>query len=89
MARNTTSGEKALTETRIDSLEALINLNLRTLEQVIDNSIDNKKAALIFTGSRTVTSTLKVGLEAMKLGLAEVSGVSVSDNERLPLKSPK
>jgi hypothetical protein len=54
-------------------------LNLSTLENVINEKVDNKKAALIFTGSRTVTGSLKLGLEAMKLGMSRVAGVSIGD----------
>lgn len=62
----------------INNLNDLIRLNLDTLEDVMSGSIDNKKAALIFTGSRTVSSSLKLGLEAMKLGITEIGGVGVS-----------
>lgn len=61
----------------ISSFSDLVNLNLKTLEKVVSGDIDNKKAALIFTGSRTVTGTLKLGLEARKLGMKDVAGVNV------------
>ena len=78
--KNTDNESRNVTEkTSIKSLEDLINLNLRTLEDVIGGDIDNKKAALIFTGSRTVTSSLKLGLESMKLGLKNVGGLSIGN----------
>lgn len=67
---------------KIDSLESLIQLNLKTLEEVVSGTIDNRKAALIFTGSRTVTSELKVGIEAMKLGMTSISGVPTDGNKK-------
>lgn len=54
-----------------------MNLNLNTLEKVVAGEIDNRKAQLIFTGSRTVTSTLKLGIEAMKLGVKKIGGVQI------------
>jgi len=74
-------------EIRIKTLEDLLNLNLNTLEEVVNGQIDNRKAALIFTGSRTVTSSLKVGLEAMKLGLVKVAGMPVGNTAQLIEKS--
>lgn len=62
---------------RINTLEDLIRLELDTLEGVINETTDNKKAALLFTGARTVTATLKLGLEARKLGMGHVAGVDV------------
>ena len=66
---------KSVKMTTVNSLGDLINLNLRTLESVNDGLIDNRKAALIFTGSRTVTAGLKVGVEAMRLGMSNVAGL--------------
>ena len=68
---------------RIKTLEDLITLNLKTLEQVVDGIIDNRRAQLIFTGSRTVSSTLKLGIEAMKLGLGKIAGLPVGDSDKL------
>ena len=67
----------------VRTLEELITLNLSTLEDVVSGEIDNKKAALIFTGSRTVIGSLKLGLEAMKLGMTRISGVPIGDNKQL------
>ena len=67
---------------RINSLEDLVRLNLNTLQGVIDETIDNKKAALIFTGSRTVTGSLKLGIEALKLGMNRIGGVDVGKGIR-------
>ena len=61
--------------TSINSLEDLINVNLRTLENVVNETDDNRKAAVIFTGSRTITGILKLGLEATKAGLVQIGGV--------------
>ena len=78
MARKATEPQKTNeTKFSITSFADLINLNLETLEQVVSGDIDNKKAALIFTGSRTVTGTLKLGLEARKLGMKDVAGINV------------
>jgi len=67
--------ESTFEKIRIRSLEDLIDLNLSTLEDVVAGTIDNRKASLIFTGSRTVSSALKLGIEAMKLGLREIAGI--------------
>lgn len=72
----------------IKSLNDLVALNLETLGQVVTGDIDNRKAQLIFTGSRTITSSLKVGIEAMKLGLAKVSGIPIGDTRDL-LPTPR
>ena len=65
---------------RIKTLSDLIGLNIATLEDVVNSDTDLKKAALIFTGSRTITASLKLGLEAMKLGMKSVSGVDIDNN---------
>ena len=67
---------------RISSLEDLINLNLRTLEDVVNGDIDNRKAALMFTGSRTVAGSLKLALEAVKLGMGRLAGIDIGDSKR-------
>lgn len=67
----------------VRTLEDLVELNLSTLNGVIDEEIDNKKAGLIFTGSRTVCVALKLGIEAMKLGLRQVGGVEIGDGSRV------
>ena len=73
---------------RIESLEDLINLNLRTLENVVNDQIDNRKAGLIFTGSRTVAASFKLGVEAVKLGMSQVAGLNVGrSTKRLKEKS--
>lgn len=77
--RQNKESKNIVRKTSIKTLEDLINLNLSTLEDVINEDIDNKKAALIFTGSRTVTSSLKLGLESMKLGIRNISGISVGN----------
>ena len=69
--------------TKLESLRDLLFLNLRTLENVRDGEINNKKAALIFTGSRTVTGVLKLGVEASKLGLSMIGGVDVNSGVKL------
>lgn len=74
---------KTVKKASIKSLEDLINLNLRTLEGVVDGDVDNKKAALIFTGSRTVTASLKLGLESIKLGMKSISGMPVGQTGKL------
>ena len=61
----------------INSLEALIETNLRTLEGVANETIDNRRASVIFAGSRTVTGALKLGLEAMRLGMNSVAGFKI------------
>lgn len=76
MAAKTENNQKT-GQIRIKSLEDLINLNLSTLEKVINGGIDNRKAGLIFTGSRTVATAFKLGLEAMKLGMKQVAGMPV------------
>jgi hypothetical protein len=82
--KNTVDDSKKTSElVKIGSLEDLINLNLNTLGDVINNTIDNKKAALIFTGSRTVTSALKLGIEAMKLGLGNIAGLPMGEKPEL------
>lgn len=83
MAQNRSNNGKKITEIKIRTLEELISLNLNTLEQVVTNEIDNKKAALIFTGSRTVTSALKLGVEAMKLGMNKIAGMPTGDAKKL------
>jgi hypothetical protein len=75
----TTGGEKIA----INNLNDLVRLNLNTLEDVMAGDIDNKKAAIVFTGSRTVTAALKLGLEAMKLGIVEVGGVGMGTHKRI------
>jgi len=75
MEKKSNNGRKDI---QLRTLEDLIGLNLKTLEGVVNETMDNKKAALIFTGSRTVTGTLKLGLEAMKLGMGSVAGVDVN-----------
>ncbi len=69
---------------RIKTLKDLVDLNIRTLEEVVSGETDNRKAAVIFTGSRTVTGALKLGLEAMKLGIPEVGGLGMVDVPELP-----
>jgi len=66
----------------IKSLNDLVRLNLETLEGVENETEDFKKAALIFTGSRTVTGALKIGIEAMKLGIKNIGGVGVGSIEK-------
>ena len=86
MAKQPTNEKSRNTVKRVSvrSLEDLINLNLQTLEDVVSGEVDNKKAALIFTGSRTVTSSLKLGIEAMKLGHKTVAGMPVgADTSRM------
>ncbi len=63
--------------TKIETLNDLITLNLDVLSDVNDGRIDHRKASLIFTGSRTVTAGLKVGIDAMRLGLKDVGGMKV------------
>jgi len=63
----------------VRTLEDLVELNLGTLNGVISETIDNKKAGLIFTGSRTVCVALKLGIEAMRLGLRQVGGMQMGD----------
>ena len=83
MQNDKTKLVKGDSETRklvqIRTLEDLVNLNLDTLNGVVNETMDNKKAGLIFTGSRTVCVTLKLGIEAMKLGLRTVGGVAMGD----------
>lgn len=74
--------------TKLESLRDLLFLNLRTLENVRDGEINNKKAALIFTGSRTVTGVLKLGVEASKLGLSMIGGVDVNSGVKLVGSGP-
>lgn len=62
---------------KINNLSDLIALEISTLEGVVNEETDLKKASVIFTGARTVTASLKVGLEAMKLGMKRVSGVDI------------
>lgn len=77
------SNDKISKDVKLETLEDLINLNLNTLKNVVSGDIDHRKAALIFTGSRTVTSSLKLGIEAMKLGLKDISGVGVGNSTKL------
>jgi len=56
---------------------------LDTLQKVRDGNINHKKAAIIFTGSRTVTGVLKLGMEASKLGLSMIGGVDVNSGAKL------
>jgi endonuclease III len=64
---------------QIRTLEDLIKLNLETINGVVNETIDNRKASLIFTGSRTVTSSMKLGIEALKLGLKSIGGIGMKD----------
>jgi hypothetical protein len=69
----------------VRNLEDLIRLNISTLEGIVNEDMDHKKAALIFTGSRTITGALKLGLEAMKLGMKQVGGVDMNKGlKKLP-----
>ena len=61
----------------LNTLDDLIRLNLSTLEDVVNGDIDNKTAALIFTGSRTAIGGLKLGVEVMKLGIKKVGGIGL------------
>ncbi len=79
MQKNKQNPSKENGKVEIKSLEDLICLNLNTLEDVVGGGIDNRKAAMIFTGSRTVTTALKLGIEAMKLGMAQIAGMPVGD----------
>lgn len=67
---------------KIKSLEELAHLNLETLIQVRDQKTNGKRATLIFTGSRTVTGVLKLGVEASKLGLSQVAGVDMATGNK-------
>ena len=69
--------------TQIRSLADLVRENITALEGVIDGRMDNRKAAVIFTGSRTITGALKLGLEAAKLGLPQIGGVLIDENIKL------
>jgi hypothetical protein len=73
----------------IKTLTDLVNLNLETLEDVVSGETDNRKAAVIFTGSRTITGALKLGLEAAKLGVVDVGGIVMTDLKQLPEVSTK
>ena len=75
--------EKKSKRISVRTLEDLINLNLTTLEDVVSGEIDTKKAGLIFTGSRTVTQSLKLGIEAMKLGMGKIAGMPLGDPKKL------
>lgn len=68
---------------RIESLEDLIQGTLRTLEGVMNDTIDNRKASVIFAGARTATGELKMGLEAMRLGLKDVGGVKMGSFKKI------
>lgn len=81
--------EKAGKLVQVRTLEDLVELNLGTLNGVINETIDNKKAGLIFTGSRTVCVALKLGIEAMKLGLRQVGGVEIGDGSRVAESAPQ
>jgi len=87
MAKEISNMETKDTKVKINTLEDLIRLNLNTLEDVISEEIDNRKAALIFTGSRTVAAAFKLGLEAVKLGLKQVSGMGVGNS--VQISAPK
>ena len=73
----------------IKTLTDLVNLNLETLEDVVSGETDNRKAAVIFTGSRTITGALKLGLEAAKLEIVDVGGIVMTDLKQLPEVSTK
>lgn len=75
--------QKSETLYNIRTLQDLIDLNLRTLTDVANEQVDHKKAALVFTGSRTVTGALKVGLEAMKLGVTLIDGVTLGNIKKI------
>ena len=66
----------------IKTLADLVNLNLTTLSSVVNAQVDYKQAALIFTGSRTVTATLKLGIEASKLGLVQIAGMNMAPGDK-------
>ena len=68
----------------LHTLNALINLNLSTLEQVIEGTVDYKSAALIFTGSRTAISGLKLGVEVIKLGINKIGDVKMLEGKEVP-----
>lgn len=68
----------------IKTLTDLVNLNLTTLEEVVSGETDNRKAGVIFTGSRTITGALKLGLEAAKLGIVDVGGIVMTDLKQIP-----
>lgn len=67
----------------INNLNDLVRLNLNTLEDVVNGDGDLKRAQLIFTGSRTITGAMKVGIEAMKLGFKQIGGIDVGDVKKL------
>lgn len=69
--------------TPLKSLGDILEMNLTTLEQVRDGKINHKKAALLFTGTRTAVGVLKLGIEASKMGLSMVGGLNVNDKNRL------
>lgn len=83
MAKKIPDMGKKAEKIRIKSLEDLIRLNLDTLESVVIGEIDNRKAQLIFTGSRTISSTFKLGLEAIKIGMKNVAGLPVRSSGKL------
>ena len=68
----------------LNTLNDLINLNLSTLEQVIEGTVDYKSAALIFTGSRTAISGLKLGVEVIKLGINKIGDVEMLSGKEVP-----
>lgn len=83
MVKKASNLDEKVGKIKINTLEDLIRLNLDTLEDVVSESIDNRKAALIFTGSRTVASSFKLGLEAVKLGIRQVSGMGLGATSKL------
>lgn len=84
--KQTQVGQKSR-EVQLDTLSDLIQLNKETLKGVVEGTIDNRKAALIFTGSRTITGQLKLAIEAVRLGIAILSGVPMGETKKLPFKT--
>ena len=77
------SNENGRENTDLKSLDSLLNLGIDTLRKVRDDKINNKKASLIFTGTNTVNNSIKIGIEANKLGIAVIGGIDLHSNSRL------
>jgi len=67
---------------KISGIRQLVDLNLKALQGVDAGTMDNRKAVVIFMGTRTVTGALKLALEAKKAGIAEVAGVEMLRPEK-------
>ncbi len=73
-------------EVEIRSLEDLVLVNISTLQGAFSGKLDNRRATVIFNGSRTITGIMKLGLEAKKLGLSEIGGIEIEKLDRLPIQ---